>query len=76
MERVVQKGTSALKFLVQGRDLRVRVVESEATATVLNSCPTQGNPDHTTVLARSLCKGWLVTFEAATMIQSAWQSFV
>ncbi len=42
MERVVQKGTSALKFLLQGRDPCVHVVGSEATATVLNSCPTPG----------------------------------
>ncbi len=47
MERVVQKGTSALKFLLQDRDPCVLVVGSEATSTVLNSCPTQGNPYHT-----------------------------
>ena len=37
MERAVQKGTSALKFLLQDTDPRVRVAGSEATATVLVS---------------------------------------
>jgi hypothetical protein len=58
MDRVVQKGPSALKFLLQDRDPRVQVVEPEATATVLISCPTQGNPDDTTVPVTSLCNGW------------------
>jgi hypothetical protein len=44
MDGVVQKGTSALKFLWQDRDPRVRVVESEVTATVLNSCQHRGIP--------------------------------
>jgi hypothetical protein len=56
MERVVQKGMSALKFLLQDRDPCVRVVKSEAIATMLNSCPTPGY--HTTVPARHLCNGW------------------
>ena len=76
MDRVVQKGTSALEFLLQDRDPRVRVVESEVTATEFNSCPTQGNPDQPYYSARKKFVQWLVTVKAATMIQSAWQSFV
>lgn len=37
MEKAVQKGTSALKFLLQDTDPRVRVAGSEATAIVLVS---------------------------------------
>lgn len=37
MERAVQKGSSALKYLLQDTDPRVRVAGSEATATVLAS---------------------------------------
>jgi hypothetical protein len=58
MDRVVQKGTPARKFLLQDWDPCVQADEPEATATVLNSCPTPGNPDDTTVLVRSLCNGW------------------